>query len=206
MPKNTFFNLDIKKQKKIIESSMSEFSSKIYEQVNISDIIKKSDIPRGSFYQYFEDKKDLYLYLIDIIKNKKMEYLGNIYQESKGPFLDIVEKLFDQGIKFAIDHPDYVRIYDLLVNNKNEIYHQLIKDSMVYANDYYSDLINIDKAKGLLREDINTSTLANIITQLTTNITMTDLSSTRTIGNYDTMKENFHNLLDILKKGIENNG
>ena len=205
MPKQTFFNLNKDKQKRIIDSSVSEFSTKVYEQVNLSDIIKKSNIPRGSFYQYFEDKKDLYLYIIEIIKATKMKYLDKTYHQDEIPFLDLVEKLYDQGIRFAIEHPDYVHIFELLLNSKNEIYNQLMKDNLVYASKYYADLINRDKVKGLIRKDIDTDTLANIMVQLTSNVTISDFDSSNKNKAYRTMKKNIHNLLDIFKKGINCN-
>lgn len=63
MPKNTFFNISEDKRKRIIEAALSEFTNYPYEEVLISRISKRSDIPVGSFYQYFHDKDDLYLYI-----------------------------------------------------------------------------------------------------------------------------------------------
>ena len=203
MPKNTFFNLEYSKRKKILESAINEFSDKAYEQVNLSVIIKNADITRGSFYQYFTDKKDLYLYIIDIIKEKKMEYLSDAFNRSDFPFLDLVLSLYKLGIIFAIDHPKYVKIFDKLLHNQNEIYENIMKENLNYAVDYYSKLINQDKDKGLIRKDIDTYTLAKIISDLTTNVTINDLDLSHPKESYEKMNKNIHHILNILRKGVE---
>ncbi len=205
MPKQTFYNLDNTKQQRIIKASLDEFSQKIYEQVNLSDIIKKSDIPRGSFYQYFEDKKDLYFYLIEIIKQTKLEYLTDAFNRSDLKFLDLVEKLYNLGVIFAIDHPKYVMVFDKLLHNQNDIYEELMKENMSFAIDYYANLIKKDQSLGLLRKDIHAQTLAKMISELTTNVTINDLDITNPKQSYIKMTENIHHILDILRKGVENN-
>ncbi len=64
MPKKPFFNLTNEKKTRIINASYDAFLEKPYEKVSILDITTKADIPVGSFYQYFKDKDDLYIYLI----------------------------------------------------------------------------------------------------------------------------------------------
>jgi AcrR family transcriptional regulator len=206
MPKQTFFNLKKEKKEKIIQAAIQEFSTKSYELVNLSDIIKQAGIPRGSFYQYFEDKRDIYFHLIDIIKKTKMSYLSDLYTNQDIPFLDWVEVLYSRGVIFALEHPKFVQIMDLLLKNKNDIYVQLIKDGKDFAIQYYSGLIEKDKEKGLLRKDIHTKTLAVIVSDLTTNVTIKELDTKNPEESYQMMKQNIHHILYILKKGIENNG
>ena len=83
MPSDTFLRLNEEKKKKLIEASFKEFSLNNFNDASINRIIKEAGISRGSFYMYFEDKKDLYFYLLeqygeilsnnmkkDLIKNK----------------------------------------------------------------------------------------------------------------------------------------
>lgn len=63
MPKQTFFNLPKEKRDRIIAAAKEVFSKNSYEEASINQIVKLAQIPRGSFYQYFEDKDDLYGYL-----------------------------------------------------------------------------------------------------------------------------------------------
>ena len=83
MPSDTFLRLNDLKKKKLIDASFKEFSLNNFNDASINRIIKEAGISRGSFYMYFEDKKDLYFYLLeqygeilsnnmkkDLIKNK----------------------------------------------------------------------------------------------------------------------------------------
>ena len=75
MPKETFFNLKEAKRDKIEKALINEFSRVSFEQASISNIVAEAEIPRGSFYQYFEDKEDAIKYVIKKfirIEHKKM--------------------------------------------------------------------------------------------------------------------------------------
>ena len=65
MPKDTFFRLPDDKRNRILKGAKKEFYNCTFSEASINRIIKDAEIPRGSFYQYFEDKKDLYLYVIE---------------------------------------------------------------------------------------------------------------------------------------------
>ena len=65
MPTNTFFNLPIEKREKIINAAKSEFVEYSFHDASINKIIKSAGISRGSFYMYFENKEDLFLYILD---------------------------------------------------------------------------------------------------------------------------------------------
>lgn len=65
MPKDTFYRLADEKKQRILQAAYEEFYKNTYSKASINQIVKDADIPRGSFYQYFEDKKDLFLYVIE---------------------------------------------------------------------------------------------------------------------------------------------
>lgn len=73
MPKKTFLNLSKKKREKIINAAYDIFISNEYEDITIRDMASAMDIAIGSFYQYFEDKDDLYIYLISNIEKRVYE-------------------------------------------------------------------------------------------------------------------------------------
>ncbi|MFW5788083.1 MAG: TetR/AcrR family transcriptional regulator, partial [Halanaerobiales bacterium] len=61
-----------------MDAALDEFADHSYYKANISRIVKKADIAKGSFYQYFTDKKDLFIYIIEIMGEKKLKYLKKI--------------------------------------------------------------------------------------------------------------------------------
>ena len=73
MPTDTFFRLPEEKRARILEGAWSEFTAVPYAEASINRIVQTSRIPRGSFYQYFEDKNDLFLTLIDEIRDQFLD-------------------------------------------------------------------------------------------------------------------------------------
>ena len=68
-----FYNLEKAKQKRIFSCALEEFSNKEFMNASINKIVQNSNISRGSFYHYFEDKLDVYLYVLDEILDKQSE-------------------------------------------------------------------------------------------------------------------------------------
>lgn len=78
MPKDTFFNLPDEKQQKIMAAAVDQFSQFHYNKVTIDRIVRAAEIPKGSFYQYFENKDDLYIYLFTEVGDTKLELFESI--------------------------------------------------------------------------------------------------------------------------------
>lgn len=72
MPKETFNNLPDEKRDRVIAAAIEEFADNPYRSASISSIVKKADIAKGSFYQYFEDKKAFYRYLVTYATEEKL--------------------------------------------------------------------------------------------------------------------------------------
>ena len=49
------------KQQRLLDAAQIEFSRHSLQEASIANIVKLAGIPR-SFYQYFENKEDLYFY------------------------------------------------------------------------------------------------------------------------------------------------
>ena len=203
MPKETFFNLDKSKQDRILQASLDEFSISSYKEAKLSNIIKASQIPRGSFYQYFEDKMDLYKYIFEIIAQAKLVYMEDLLPNpEKMPFLDLFEELYIRGIKFAKSDIRYVKISKLLMSSDKDIIDQIFGDNLNLAKQYYTDYIETDKKLGRIREDVDTEFLADFIIQVTTNIAFNDATNNKELD-IERMFKRIINIISILKKGIE---
>lgn len=203
MPTQTFYNLDKEKQERIINASVEQFSLKHYEQVNLSDIIKNSKIPRGSFYQYFENKEDLYKYIFDNIKDRKLEYMKDLLPNPlEIPFLVLLKELYCRGIQFALENPKYVKISKFLFDTKGTLYNDLIGNGLELAKSYYIEYVNTDKRLGRIREDVDSSLLADLFIQATTQIAFDEIIENENISKERLLKR-IDGLITILKKGIE---
>ena len=72
MPKQTFLNLSDAKRKAFLEIALEEFANNDYKTASVSKIVEKAGIAKGSVYQYFEDKQDLFMYLLDFANQEMM--------------------------------------------------------------------------------------------------------------------------------------
>ena len=64
MPSDTWWNLEPRKRDDILEAAIAEFAEHHYEDASLSALVKQVGIAKGSIYQYFIDKRDLYDYLL----------------------------------------------------------------------------------------------------------------------------------------------
>ena len=72
MPNKLFFELDKQKQDRIISAAITEFATHGYENSSTNRIVKECAISKGSLFKYFENKEDLYFFLIDTKKLKSL--------------------------------------------------------------------------------------------------------------------------------------
>jgi AcrR family transcriptional regulator len=82
MPKQTFFNLPDEKRNTIVNAAIDEFAAYGLENASTNRIVANSGISKGSFYQYFEDKQDIFMYLLTVLEQEKMEYFKSKHPPS----------------------------------------------------------------------------------------------------------------------------
>ena len=64
MPKETFLRLPEEKRNRFMDAAWKEFLRTPFVSASINQIVRRAGIPRGSFYQYFTDKEELFVYLM----------------------------------------------------------------------------------------------------------------------------------------------
>ncbi len=75
MPTHTFANLPSTKRQRIIDLALAEFAEHPYTSASLSRIVAQAGIAKGSIYQYFENKQDLYLFILDEAVRQQLELL-----------------------------------------------------------------------------------------------------------------------------------
>lgn len=146
MPRETFFNLPEDKREKILLSAKAEFSENELFKSRVSNIIKNAEIPRGSFYQYFEDLEDLYYYVID----------------------EFFDKFFVQGSKYSKETDDLFEFsinsfqfdYDAYTNDKRHRFMMNVMKS-ISTNEEYVERFN-EKRKKYIVEILSCMDLSKI--------------------------------------------
>ncbi len=198
MPKETFLNLPKEKKEKITNAILKEFSRENFNKASISNIIKEAKIPRGSFYQYFEDKEDAIEYIIDsFIENEQKEFLA-LLVKSKGDIFKTSLKLFEHLIEKSSEK-EKLRLYknileesrknNISIFNKNQRGNNKKEDFIKYINTENFEI----KDKEYLKD------VVEILMILTRNTTINVISKKveKEEGQKELLKQ-----FEILKRGV----
>lgn len=167
MPTQTFFNLPDAKRQTIIKLAIAEFASHDYETASISNIVKQAKIAKGSLYQYFEDKKDLYLYLVDLAHQQKLTFLQQAQPpEPEMGFFPYLRWLFRESAAFDLSHPALSQIINRAVYGDVPFRDEVLKRTQAASLLYLHRLVKQGVDEGDLDPGIDLDLAAFIINTL----------------------------------------
>lgn len=163
MPTSTFFRLDQDKQTKILNAAKEEFTKVPLEEASIANIVKSAEIPRGSFYQYFSGKEDVFYYLFEQIRKEPEETFIRFLEETKGDLFQAFNYFFIDFSKEVLEgenqdffkniflHMNYTRTSQMMMKEMTEEERQAHEEHIKRhqgSNDNYQKIIDlIDKDK-----------------------------------------------------------
>ncbi len=110
MPKQTFLNLPEEKRETIMNAAVEEFAEYGLENASTNRIVKNSGIAKGSFYQYFEDKQDVFTYMLEVIEKKEWEFFKNEHPPDHN--MDVFHYyrwMVKKGMEFGLSHPRMIQ-------------------------------------------------------------------------------------------------
>lgn len=106
MPKQTFLNLPEEKRNTVINAAIDEFAEYGLENASTNRIVANSGISKGSFYQYFEDKQDVFMYLLTVLEHEKVEYFKGKHPPSTNmDTFGYFRWMIKTGMEFNTTHP-----------------------------------------------------------------------------------------------------
>ncbi len=131
MPTQTFFRLPEEKRERLTGAAWEEFMSVPFAHASINRIVRAAQIPRGSFYQYFEGKEDLFFYLLGSLREEAFGLMSDALARAGGdPFRGSL-RLFDEVFRSdGTVRPSMQRVVEILRLNQNMDMSQMILDRM----------------------------------------------------------------------------
>ncbi|RLA81623.1 MAG: TetR/AcrR family transcriptional regulator [Deltaproteobacteria bacterium] len=163
--KRTFFNLPEEKREKIIKAALEEFASKGWKGASVNSIVARAGIAKGSLYQYFRDKRSLFLFLFDKAVGVAKETLKRVKrQTAEKPLRERLRESLLAGVDFIERHPLLYRIYLQLVFERDVPFRQdLIGRLRVLSFDYILSLLEEALKRGEVREGLDLKAAAFLI-------------------------------------------
>ncbi|GAB4401784.1 MAG: TetR/AcrR family transcriptional regulator [Microscillaceae bacterium] len=201
MPKPTFSKLPPEKQAAFIEAALREFAQKNYERASINAIVQHLGIAKGSVYQYFENKKDLYLYLVEYARRQKQAFVQQHSKSAHSDFFTRFQEMYQAGMAFNAAHPVVGRFLHNVSQEKHaselgDLHALMLRQS----TNYFQKLVEQEQKNGKIRPDLDSLVVAFLMVQISTSL-----------GDFLTLQEVLPNhsdyvaqMVQIMRTGLEN--
>jgi len=171
LPTTTYHNLPEDKQKRIFQAAVNEFSQRNIDAASLANIVAEARISRGSIYQYFTDKEDLYIYIIESMREKRAEYVKPAFEMyKKEPFLVFYENLYIRDSEFMSKHPHQLEVGKHLYGHAHGVSRKLILKYQNHYREVFLVGIDYDMDRGAIRADVNRAVLADLCVHLMTDV------------------------------------
>lgn len=167
MPLQTFYNLSEDRQNRILQVAFEEFALHEYKVASISNIVKQLGIAKGSIYRYFENKKDLYFYLIQKASEMRYDEIDELFSDPQNNLFDGITENFARKIQFDLDNPLVSGfLYNLIQEKNNEEIGNIQLQTKKQVVDLVVKILEPHFKNGSIRNDISMFDMAYLITQI----------------------------------------
>lgn len=201
MPTQTFFNLPEEKQRRILDAAIKEFSQRGVEEGNLANIIRDAGISRGSLYQYFDSKAELYAYLFTKLRNERADYVQPAFALYKtGPFVAFFRQFYLLDSEFLLAHPSHIDLGKRLYAGTDPVSLSLIQRQQARYKKWFLFAIEYDRDRGEIDRRVNASVLADLCVHLVTDLLI--FQSTRTQLSTFSLQEHLDSMLYLIQHGV----
>ena len=107
MPTVTWARLDPARRAAVIDAAEAEFGAHGFSQGSLNVIARRAGVAKGSLFQYFADKRDLYGFIADVGSQRVRAYMETriIELDPSRPFFEFLTELMDSWVAYFADHP-----------------------------------------------------------------------------------------------------
>ena len=142
------------------------FANQGFARTDVAQIAQRAGVAKGSIYNYFESKEDLYLTVCrDGLERSRKAVYGDI-----GPGWDLyrqIDHIFRRGVAFVLAHPEYARLYlNTASAGMDSFADKLSLEVEKYTADHLKKIIEDGMQRGLVRKDVDVSLAAFLINSL----------------------------------------
>jgi AcrR family transcriptional regulator len=171
MPKQTFLKLSKEKQDRILNAAIEEFGKRNVQEANLANIVSAAGISRGSLYQYFENKEDMYIYIFDTLRAERASYVKPAFDlYKKAPFIRFFEEFYLRDSEYLLRHPAHVELGKQLYSHAHGVSHRLIQRIQNQYHETFIVAIEFDKERHTISEEADSSVLADLCVHLVTDV------------------------------------
>ncbi|SPM39114.1 TetR family transcriptional regulator [Mycobacterium numidiamassiliense] len=166
MPTVTWARVDPARRAAIIEAAEDEFGAHGFSRGSLNVIARRAGVAKGSLFQYFADKRDLYAFITDIASQRVRDYVEDLIREldPDRPFFEFLTDLLDAWVAYYAEHP-HERALHAAVSLEVDTEARITVRSV--SNRHYLDvlrpLVRAAHTRGDLRRDSDTDVLLSLL-------------------------------------------
>ncbi|MFE8697112.1 TetR/AcrR family transcriptional regulator [Cytobacillus sp. FJAT-53684] len=112
----SFDKLKAEKKELIINAAIKEFVQSEFDKASTTDIVREANISKGSLFNYFNNKKELYLYLIEY----SIQIIESLYEQFDLNEKDIFKRIENIGLQKLHIHQKFPLVFDFLATSIHE--------------------------------------------------------------------------------------
>jgi AcrR family transcriptional regulator len=201
VPTSTYFNLPPEKRERIFAAAVNEFAHRNIQSASLANIVAEAGIARGSIYQYFRDKDDIYIHVFDTLRTARAEYDEAAFAlYKKEPFLIFFEEFYIRDSEFLLNHPLHIEMGKHLYGHAHGVSRRLIQNIQNRYKEIFLIGIDYDVERGLMRAGIDGSILADLCVHFVTDVFIfQSINNSLTIEN---IRKHAAGTMDIIKHGV----
>jgi AcrR family transcriptional regulator len=98
-------------RKKLLEAARKVFAEKGYGEATARDIVRETDLASGTFYNYFDDKQDAFMALLDEMSEKGRALVRAQRQDTKASLEQRVSNAYRAYFVWAVEENDLFDVF-----------------------------------------------------------------------------------------------
>ena len=151
------------KQKRIIEAAILEFSEKGFENANTNRIARDANISVGSLFKYFNNKTDLFLYIVKLAEAELESQIHSVLSMEKD-FFDTVDMILSLIHEYSKTDKALVRLYHEMTSiGQSSLVETVVSTLEKVAGSEYKTMIKDAQDRGEIRADLDPAVVAFIL-------------------------------------------
>lgn len=166
MPKGTFDKIPSEKKERLLREAAQLFAERGFSQTDVGQIATRAGVAKGSLYNYFFNKDDLYLHVCrDALERSRLAVYSGL--DPRWTVDRQIEHIFTRGVAFARQQPEYVALYlNVSSAGMSRFAEELSLEVEKPTADRIKELLIAGAASGDVRESIDVEATAFTINGL----------------------------------------
>lgn len=201
-------SLPEEKRKNILGACLTEFAEHGYLNASTNRIVKAAGISKGLLFHYFENKKKLFLYVLDYTISQLMQKMSTYSVTLSGDFFEQIGQYALIKMRIGAEEPEmYHILYDVYLNLPKDIKDELMQRYGQILSDSRKDFVaTMDKSR--LREGITSEIAVNLIIDFLDGYYQRNIEYLKTktpdelLAYMNDMLDDIMGYLNIIKRGL----